>query len=429
VTNGRLDASLGLPPTIISSHNTRNMKIDRAALPLELGEQIIDAVSRDISALKVFSIVHRSWTTRCRQHIFRTIVIRGEQESGRFIESLREFPERISFIREAHLLDGPWRQSGPVWFYGEHGLSRLVPILKDVETLKLQFLDFARLAPDLRDMLSNPYAAAFTRMETLILIRCSFFGYPSFVGFLSALPSLRHLSLEGPRWAHPSEDVPEPDLPSLRLRSLSLSRMTLSPLPPTAAIALARRIEPDAFETLDVDIESIADCEFFSELLAAFGTHVKHLRLHSGVYLVHGLFYPLTVLHLSNGQTTAALYNIYHLRNLRKLALYMSLHNSNGMPVSPLGLLGAVGKRICSIALESMSLMFSPMHPLTSVTFPDYACTEFATIASKFDRGNRIFRIDIGCADEQFFSVLQSNLMQRFKPMMEAKTLNVFLTD
>jgi hypothetical protein len=201
--------------------------------------------------------------------------------SKRFLDSIIGFPERTTFIREARLLDGPWRRRAPVWFTGDCGVGRVIKPLKNIEVLYIQFLDFSMLDAPTRDRLFDRQNPAFPLLTKLVLTRCSFFAYPSFAHFLSAFPCLIDLSLEGPHWAHPADHVPDVDLPLLQLRSLTLKNLRLSPFSSAAATTVAHRIDPASLNQLLVHIDSDADISFFERFAATIGPSIRFLRIYS----------------------------------------------------------------------------------------------------------------------------------------------------
>jgi hypothetical protein len=377
------------------------MITNQAMLPYELVEKIIDDLLMDKYALEICSLVHRSWTARCRQHLFHTVMIHDEQESKRFADSMREFPQRILLTREAHLLDGPWRKRGPVWFYGGYGLARLVPILKDIQVLRLQFLDFSKLSPSVREIMSNVRSPAFPHVQRLTLIRCSFFAYPSFIGFVCALSSLLHLSLTGPHWAHPADDVPELDLPLLRLRSLTLNQLRLSPFPPAAATTLAHRIDPNMLETLDVCVESSADHHFFENLTTILGPYVQYLRLRCDIRLLKGRSHSLN--HVSTFLTSVlyadTLPAVEHLTDLSTFSFHALAPSPGVKNIQLLKLFNDATRASRSGKLRSMSFAFNFVHPSVTMDFPESMCMEFTANVGRLVNGARSFHMDIVFSD------------------------------
>jgi hypothetical protein len=250
------------------------------AIPLEIVEQILEDIALEYSTLKACALVDRSWTARCHQYLFKHLVIRSTEDSRRFFDSLNTLPHRASLIREAQLLDGPRRQRPQAWFYGVHGVDRLLPmIMETVQILKLRFLDFSQIRPGLR----------FSSLEKLTLSRCSFSPYHTFITLVCAIPSLKHLYLNGPRGAHPTNEVLDPEVPQMRLHTLEFGELHHSQFTyMVASGTIAQRISTETVNTLIVHATSMSDHIFFEGIVLVIGAHLRHLQVHLDLTLYHG---------------------------------------------------------------------------------------------------------------------------------------------
>jgi hypothetical protein len=250
------------------------------AIPLEIVEQILAEIALEYSVLKACALVNRAWTAQCHRYLFDHLVIRSTENSRRFFDSLKTLPHRASLIREAQLLDGPRRQGAQAWFYGVHGVDQLLPmIMENVQILELQFLDFSRIRPGLR----------FSSLEKLTLSQCSFFPYHTFITLVCAIPSLKHLYLNGPRGAHPKNEALDPEVPQMRLHTLEFGELHLNQFSyMVASGAIARRISTETVNTLIVHAASMSDHIFFEGVVLVIGPHLRHLQVHLDLALYHG---------------------------------------------------------------------------------------------------------------------------------------------
>lgn len=118
-------------------------------IPVEVQEQVIDALRDDPSSLRVCSLVCHAWLPRARLYLFRSIVLHPEQGVDALLRLLQDKPFIRSFvhqvsvsIRRGDLPNPTLYETVPIKLYSELPHLRTLAFRNEQQGARLRYASF-----------------------------------------------------------------------------------------------------------------------------------------------------------------------------------------------------------------------------------------------------------------------------------------------
>jgi hypothetical protein len=173
-------------------------------IPPEIFDIVIDHLHNDLDALKVCSLVCKSWLPSSRYHLFRSLVVKPSRAKlfGQVLRpQLSTLPNHVF-----HLTIG---QLGDSYFTPQRNLIRLIPRLSSMQSLKIHRVNHASFGEwsTLRFEAVIDLDIVFVKLKT----------FSELLDLLAAFPSLQMLFLSEISWSSSGLVPPPRSFPNLRV--------------------------------------------------------------------------------------------------------------------------------------------------------------------------------------------------------------------
>lgn len=160
-------------------------------IPVEVQEQVIDALRDDPSSLRVCSLVCHAWLPRARLYLFRSIVLHPEQGVDALLRLLQDKPFIRSFvhqvsvsIRRGDLPNPTLYETVPIKLYSELPHLRTLAFRNEQQGARLRYASFRPT--------TIAYFRRFSSIRTMYIGPLAFPACTELVRFIAAFPTLRH---------------------------------------------------------------------------------------------------------------------------------------------------------------------------------------------------------------------------------------------
>ncbi|KAH9838477.1 uncharacterized protein C8Q71DRAFT_795941 [Rhodofomes roseus] len=265
-------------------------------LPCELRDTVIDLLYEDHGSLKACSLTCRSWLSRARYHLFRTMSIDRGRTGDAFARLLRSSPAISAYVQNMDINGSQsqcswwntdsrkgmfsWPTLGPPTrahtetdlTEADTWLRRILPedmhLLAKVKSLRISALP-------LGGGLTITLQPHFKQIKVLSVDGCKALAFSDFITFLRAFPRLKSLHLLAIQWLPRNHNQGEgPTQPLPLLRSLELSHKV------DAAPFVSWMIEEEAhteLTSLNCSISGQQCASAISRLLKALGATLGSL--------------------------------------------------------------------------------------------------------------------------------------------------------
>ena len=276
--------------------NMTNAERERALIPQELVDKIIDEAHDDRNVLKACSLVCWAWLPRSRSHLHRTVTLyhqncRIHPSQTRIISTFLSLPAISEYTQEL-LLEGKTD-------YGLHHSNkqddidngklfwRALARFAHVKTLRITRLFWVSHSLDNK----NRLCAAFPSVTDLNVYMSDFADAKEFLSFLTAFPRLACLRVERVFWARSAAEWYETSgsdpssyraLPPGKVPGSTLSHLQVQhcdPLMMTDIASWLVSLPCPRIETLQLSPPDGDDFEALPLYFSTIGTNLKHLIL------------------------------------------------------------------------------------------------------------------------------------------------------
>lgn len=168
-------------------------------LPQNLVDTILGYLAKDGDrpSLRACALTCGPMLPACQKHLFRSIVIVDEAESGQLISILAANPELGSVVHSLNLIEGPDSDS----LFVEKVLPHLAESMLSVEVLSFTGVVFD-------DKIIWVIREHFNAAHTLNMLRCTFDTFPDLTSVLRSFHELEDLSLLSTTWLSHSDEPP-----------------------------------------------------------------------------------------------------------------------------------------------------------------------------------------------------------------------------
>jgi hypothetical protein len=175
-----------------------------AFINAEITDMIIDFLHDRPDALKVCSLVCRSWLPASRFHLFRSLTLRSHaplrysrnenpHPCNELLAIIQRNPNIALLIHDLHIREGQeFRKEN--WINQALGLPLLLKSLPKLTALHLRRVEWTCITPELRDAFRRVFS--FPSLTNIDLELC-YFPFTSFVRLISTCQNLKSLNLRG----------------------------------------------------------------------------------------------------------------------------------------------------------------------------------------------------------------------------------------
>jgi hypothetical protein len=161
------------------------------SLPLDLVEDILDAILQDFSSLKACSVVCRFWLPPTRRRLFRRMVMDHQTDYQNLLSVLKTSPEIARCVRDLEILG----HLGPCPWLND--VAQVCPTFTNIESLRLRTLVFQFLNSGSLEQLLESLAAVMETTRVLCIEHVVFDQETQIRDFISSFPRVAELSLVG----------------------------------------------------------------------------------------------------------------------------------------------------------------------------------------------------------------------------------------